>query len=132
MYEAKVAALAKARAEKARVDARTRLLEDATEHYRKAIATERNRLLRAKAKRAREVSSASDSGDAGEELAPQPEILAIADVAPVSALDVGGDVAPALAQGVPLVPQQPAPNPEQWQPEGSTCEDLVCVCSYSI
>ena len=53
--------LATARAEKTRVDALSKSFGESVEHYRKAIANERKRLLRDAAKRARDASSDSSS-----------------------------------------------------------------------
>ena len=117
IYDSKVESLASARAEKARVDALNKSIEATVEHYRKAIANERRRLLREAAKRARESSS-----DSGPDAPPQPVLAAVAgadaEFAPLAIADRD-------PLDAPLVPPAVAAAAGRWEPHGVSWADLA-------
>ena len=115
-YDAKVENLANARAEKTRADALNKSLEESVEHYRKAIANERKRLLRDAAKRARDASS-----DSGSDAPPPPAVAAVAGVDAQHAPLAIADRDPLDA---PLAPLAGAAA-DHWEPHGSSWADLA-------
>ena len=129
----KVQQLGRAKARKVLVDTQKRLLEDAVEHYRKAIATERKKQLRRLAK-AQDASSSESSGDEnGEQAVPArgPAVLAIEDRprSPAAAASADTDTPEQLPQPPPAQPGLVVPDAgelvDEWLPADGTWEELA-------
>ena len=110
IHAAKLELLATARAEKARIDAKCKRLEDVVETYRKAIDAERKANLKCAAKKAaRKRRREATSSDSEERVArPQPQL--------------------AITNGV--VAGQPALQQEDtkgWEPEDATWQEMAML-----